>query len=95
MEELVFLVAMSICALAGFLIMLILVMKRRAAWAIGLELAIAAGFGAMLYQTSHPVGLKPGQSIALALIFLLPALIGGLGGILMGFLVKLRRDRKR
>jgi len=64
----------------------------------GLVLTVLSILGAVLvilvFATGTPIGIDPLQAWSIALLFVLPALIGGLSGTVLGWLIRWRRDRR-
>lgn len=95
LEQVLFLVGMSLCALVPFAGLIWLMQKGKAGLSLTILSLLGASFTILIYATNHDLGLDPIRAIGIALIFFLPALIGASAGALLGWLVRRRRERKR
>lgn len=85
---------MAACALASFAVLL----RWVRAGVFGLALSMLSVLGAcltiLIYATGRPFGINPLLAMDLALLWVFPALLGGLAGALLGWLLRQRDDRK-
>lgn len=85
---------MAVCALVAFA----LLSRWVRAGAFGLALSLLSLLGAclaiLIYATGRPFGINPLLAMDLALLWVFPALLGGLAGGLLGWLLRQRDDRK-
>jgi hypothetical protein len=85
---------MAICAFLPFFMQL----RWARAGKFGLVLSVLAVLGALamilLYATARPFGLDPVQAMAILLLGVVPAGLGGGAGALLGKLLRNRDDRK-
>ena len=95
LEEILFLAGMAICGLIPFVLLTWLMQKGKNGLALTILSVLGAGFTVMIYATNHDFGIDQVRAIGIALIFFLPALLGGGLGALLGWLVRLRRERWR
>ena len=92
MQDFLVLSTMLACAMLPFVGCARLMYQGHAGYTLTLLSVLGAAFAILLFGTNYDVGLDPVQAMAMALLFCLPALAGGLAGTLLG---KLLRDRNR
>jgi hypothetical protein len=85
---------MVVCALAPFALLVKLVRAGLAGLAMTLLSLLGGCFVILIYASGKPFGIDPVLAISLALLFVLPALIGGGAGALLGWLLRKRDDRR-
>lgn len=86
--------AMTACGLIPMFWLNYLMIRGKA----GLVLTVLSVLGAVLvilvFATSRPIGIDPLRAWTIALLFVLPALLGAMAGTLLGWLIRRRRDRR-
>lgn len=94
-EGFLIIAAMTACGIILMVWLTYLMVRGKA----GLALTVLSLLGAVLvilvFATGTPIGIDPLQAWTVALLFVLPALIGALSGTLLGWLIRRRRDRPR
>lgn len=81
-------------ALAPFALVCWLAMTGRARWGIAVCASIAIALAFLVHGASRPEGLDPLFAMSWAMLVALPALFGGLSGLLLGWVLR-RRAGKR
>lgn len=85
---------MVVCALVPFFALV----RLARAGQFGLVVTILSLFGAvgvvLFYATGKPFGIDPVQAMALLLLGVVPALLGGGAGALLGRLLRNRDDKR-
>ncbi|WP_439156129.1 UDP-N-acetylmuramate--alanine ligase [Yoonia sp.] len=85
---------MAGCALTAFALLL----RWVRAGAFGRALSVLSVLGAcltiLIYATGRPFGIDPLLAMDLSLLWVFPALLGGLAGAMLGWLLRRRDDRR-
>jgi Na+-driven multidrug efflux pump len=95
MDGILILLAMVVCALVTFGVLVSLVRGGQSGWSMTILSLLGACFAVLLYASGRPFGIDPVFAMSTALLFVLPALAGGGAGALLGWLLRKRDDRKR
>ncbi|WP_322889617.1 MULTISPECIES: UDP-N-acetylmuramate--alanine ligase [unclassified Yoonia] len=94
MDGLEIIAGMSVCAFVPFFVLV----RWARAGRFGLVLTVLSVLGAvaviLLYATAKPFGIDPVRAMAILLLGLVPAGIGGGAGALLGKLLRNRDDRR-
>lgn len=85
---------MAACALVTFALLLRWVRTGAFGLALSLLSVLGACLAILIYATGRPFGINPLLAMDLALLWVFPALLGGLAGGLLGWLLRQRDDRK-
>ncbi len=93
MTGLVILGGMVFAALVPFGILVKLVRGGHAGWSMTLLSVIGALLLVLLYATGRPFGINPVLAMSLALLVVLPAVLGGGAGAVLGWLLRKRDDQ--
>ncbi|WP_322893779.1 MULTISPECIES: UDP-N-acetylmuramate--alanine ligase [unclassified Yoonia] len=87
-------ILMAFCALVPFFTLV----RLARAGQFGLVVTVLSLLGAaaviLAYATGKPLGIDPVQAMAILLLALVPALIGGVAGALLGKLLRNRDDSR-
>ena len=94
MADLAIVVMMFGFAMLGFVIMHRLVVAQKSGAALTFISLLSAGLMFAVFAATTPVGIDPLRAMGVALVCLLPALVGAGAGALLGWLILRRRMRK-
>lgn len=94
MTGLVIVGGMVIAALVPLGLMIRLVRRGHAGWSMTLLSVLGACLMVLLYAAGRPFGVDPVLAMSLALLVVLPAVLGGGAGALLGWLLRKRDDRR-
>lgn len=94
MDAAVIILGMAVCALLPFAFLVKLVRAGQAGWAMTI-LSVLGGCAAIFfYASGKPFGIDPVLALSILFLFVLPALLGGGAGALLGWLLRQRDDRR-
>lgn len=85
---------MLLCAMLPFAVLARLMRAGQS----GLSLSIISGIGGvfviLIYASGRPFGIDPVLAMTLAMLACVPALLGGIAGAVLGWLLRRRDDRR-
>ena len=87
------LVVMLICGGVPFIILCKLMIMGKTGLALTLIAILGAALMISMYASTRPMGIDPLSAIIAGLVFLTPAMAGGLAGVVLGWLIYRRRQR--
>ena len=91
MADLVIITAMFAFAVMPFFVMKRLIMAQKSGFALSFISVLIAGFTILIFASSTPIGMDPLRAIGIAMICLLPALVGAGAGVILGYILLHRR----
>ena len=94
LAELTIFVIMLACAVIPFVWLTRLVRGGRTGAALTVGSVIGGALAISLFAAGRPFGVDPVQAMGLAMLLLVPALLGCLAGGLLGWLLRRRDDRR-
>ncbi len=94
MQSLGIIAAMAFCAFVLFAVLVRLVRAGQVGWSMTILSALGGCLAVLIFATGRPFGINPAFAITAALLVVFPALLGGGAGALLGWLLRMRDDRK-
>ena len=93
-EDVLIVGCMILCALFPMVWLTYLMIRGKSGLTLTVLSLLGAALVILVFATSRQIGIEPVRAWAIALIFVLPAMIGASSGTLLGWLVRRRRDRR-
>lgn len=84
---------MILAALVPFAGLVRLVRGGQAGWSMTILSVLGGCLAVLLFAAGQPFGIDPVLAMSLALLLVLPALLGGGAGAVLGWLLRKRDDR--
>lgn len=94
MADFAIIAVMFAFALLGFFVMHRLMMAQKSGAALTVMSLLSAGLAFAVFAGTTPMGVDPLRAMGIAMVCLLPALVGAGAGALLGWLMLRRRMRK-
>ena len=91
MADLAVIAVMFVSAMIPFVVMARLMLAQKTGFALTIISVLAAGVAIFVFASTTPVGIDPIFAIGVAMVSILPALIGAGAGALLGHLLLRRR----
>lgn len=91
MADLAVIAVMFVSAMIPFAVMTQLMLVQKSGLALTVMSLLAAGVAIFIFASTTPVGIDPLFAIGLAMVCLLPALIGAGAGAMLGHMLLRRR----
>ena len=91
MADLAVITVMFVSAMIPFAVMARLMLAQKSGFALTIISVLAAGVAIFVFASITPVGIDPIFAIGVAMVSILPALIGAGAGALLGHLLLRRR----
>jgi uncharacterized membrane protein len=91
MADLSVIAVMFASAMVPFALMARLMLAQKSGLALSVISLIAAALAICVFASSRPMGIDPLRAIGIAMVCLLPALIGAGAGALLGHMILRRR----
>lgn len=85
--------AMMVCCLVPFIVLCKLMMMGKVGPALTIIALLGAALTIAMYSSTRPMGIDPMVAIIAGLVFLTPAMVGAVAGLLLGWLIYRRRNR--
>jgi hypothetical protein len=92
--EILIFFAMLLCALVPLAALTRLMRDGQAGLSLSILSIIGAVFVILIYASGRPFGIDPVLAMTVAMLGCVPALLGGLAGALLGWLLRRQADRR-
>ncbi|WP_342076198.1 UDP-N-acetylmuramate--alanine ligase [Yoonia sp. SS1-5] len=89
------LILMLFCAFAGFALLVWLTRRGSAGLALTVVSILGGVLAILIYAAGRPFGIDPVGAMTAAMLCVLPALMGGIAGGLLGRILRKRDDQRR
>ena len=93
MVDLSVIAIMFVSAVIPLAVMTRLMLLQKAGLALTFISVLAAGLATFVFASTTPIGMDPLRAIGIAMVCLLPALLGAGAGALLGYMVLRRRQK--
>jgi len=93
MVDLSVIAIMFVSAVIPLAVMTRLMLLQKAGLALTFISVLAAGLAIFVFASTTPIGMDPLRAIGIAMVCLLPALLGAGAGALLGYMVLRRRQK--
>lgn len=93
MSSLTIIGGMAVAALLPFAALVRLVRRGQAGLSLTILSVLGGCLAVLLFASGQPFGIDPVLAMSLALLLVLPALLGGGAGAVLGWLLRKRDDR--
>ncbi len=93
MQGIEIIIGMVICAAVAFVVLMHMVRAGQSGWSITVLSVLGGVFVVLIYAAVRPFGIHPVVAMTTASLVVVPALLGGGAGALLGWLMRKRDDR--